>query len=86
MDLIKASEQIKPEAKVYFWNGDMEEVQEVRNALWDHWQVCDGKPVIHAVPVNMHPDPRCVDRRYLTIDPDNWEAPPKRKKLDSSTG
>jgi hypothetical protein len=79
MDYVNTAKQIDNEGGVYMWNGAPEDVQEVRNGLWDHWERCDGKPVTGGCPTNMHEDTRCVDRRFLTTDPDNWEAPKKRK-------
>jgi hypothetical protein len=80
MDYKEVASNITNEEGVYMWNGAPEDVQDVRNGLWDHWERCDGKPVTGGWPTNMHEDSRCVDRRYLTADPDSWKAPKKKVK------
>ena len=78
MDYKAIEAQITNEEGVYMWNGEVMRGLLVRRQLWAHWQQCDGKPVRAELPTNMHEDSRCVDRRYLTTDPDNWKAPKKR--------
>jgi hypothetical protein len=82
MDLVKAAEQIKKEDGVYMWLGPEEGAEDVRNALWNHWEKCAGQPMTNEPVFNMHSDIRCVDRRYITTDPANWEAPKKKETTD----
>lgn len=80
MDLIEAAKRIKKEDGVFMWTGPAEEAEVLRDELWGHWEKCAGTPLAGSRPVNMHEDWRCVDRRYLTTDPESWEAPKKRKE------
>jgi len=80
VNLIEAAENITRENGVHMWTGPQECTECLRNTLWAHWEKCAGQPITGSHPVNMHDDPRCVDRRYLTTDPENWTAPVKRNK------
>jgi len=77
----------KPKTDLIFWTGPEEEYDTALQCLWQHWKRCDGKPFEDAVVVptarihNMHPEPFCATRAYMTDDVEAWEQK-KEKKND----
>jgi hypothetical protein len=63
---------------LYLWTGDMADIDQARIDLWAAWAkggTVQPNTTPPTTPANMHPDPRCVDRRWQTIDPLNWTKP-----------
>jgi hypothetical protein len=76
-------------ATIIMWDGEVcccgpvFESKPLLPELWRHWQKCDGKPepTGKLTLTNMSDDPRCIDRRWITDDPETWTAP-KTKDVD----
>jgi len=73
-------DNIEARKGVFTWIGPKTEVMFARKHLMNHWLKCAGKPATEETIYNMSKDQLCVDRRFLTTDPDNWEAPKKKVK------
>lgn len=71
----------------FFWTGESKDIESVRRQLYNHWRRCAGekRPLDSDIQIYcMHDDANCMDQRYITLDPDSWEAPKKNSKEKSS--
>jgi len=74
-------DNIKSKNGSFTWTGPKNEVMFVRKNLMNHWLKCAGMPATEETVYNMSKDPLCADRRFLTLDPDNWTPPKKKVKV-----
>jgi len=71
----------------YRWKGPKECIEPIRRQLFNHWRKCAGekRPLDSDIQIYcMHDDAHCMDQRYVTTNPESWEAPAKNSKEKSS--
>lgn len=73
---------------VYVWTGDVSEYYKARRILWRNWnQDTADKHRQERALHNMNSDEMCIDRRWLTDDPTQWQVMrEKGKRLSKERG